>query len=340
MKMGKLLKKLLVAVGVLAAWEIGSTWWEQRKFARGSDYWQVYYDQATVDFAAQNCQSHMIVSTGVKIHLDVYPVADPNAPVIIFNHGAAGYCRLFVGLAQRFHQRGYTVMLPDQRGQGLSGGRRGDYTIAECAQNIVDVATWAKARFGGPVFLAGGSVGGALSYYAASAGASIEAIACLNLFDFGNGLDGLRISRLAPIAQYPQLAAILRMGFEWLKPLYWLRLPFNWFGAFDKLMDARDVDFQANWDADPIPPRLISLRALASNLNTSPAVPFESNQIPTLVINQALDQMVAIEVTRGNFERLAGNKRYLEIPFGHWSSQPEFWDLIVEACDDWFQPYK
>lgn len=337
MKFDSVLKKIVFVTGVAAAWEFGNTWWEKKKIQQGSSYWQAYFDQATVEFAEQNRQMHSIISTGVKIHIDIYPAPNSDAPVIIFNHGGAGYCRLFVALAQRFNARGYTVILPDQKGQGLSGGRRGDYTITECTQNIVDVAIWARARYAGPIFMAGGSVGGGLTYYAAVAEAPVDAIACLNLFDFGNGLDGLQISRLAPVAKYPQLAALLRAGFELLKPLYRLRVPFNWLGAFDKLMDTRDAVFQAQWDADPIPPRLISLRALASNLNTSPTVSFEENQIPTLVINQALDQMVEIGVTQQNFERLSGEKSYLEVPFGHWSSQPEFWDMIVQACDDWFQ---
>ena len=54
--------------------------------------------------------------------------------MLIFNHGAAGYCRLFAALALAYYDRGYTVILPDQRGQGLSGGRRGDYTVAECPE--------------------------------------------------------------------------------------------------------------------------------------------------------------------------------------------------------------
>jgi alpha-beta hydrolase superfamily lysophospholipase len=337
MKINKLIKTFLLASGALAVWEITIAWLEKNKFELGATYWQTYFDSPTVEKSEQIRQVFSIESTGAQIHIDVYPGSNPDAPVVIFNHGAAGYCRLFVVLTQRFNARGYTVVLPDQKGQGLSGGRRGDYTITECTQNIVDVAKWARARYAGPIFMAGGSVGGGLTYYAAVAGAPVDAIACLNLFDFGNGLDGLQISRLAPVAKYPQLAALLRAGFELLKPLYWLRVPFNWFGAFDKLMDARDTVFQAQWDADPVPPRLISLRALASNLNTSPAVPFEANQIPTLVINQALDQMVAISITRQNYERLAGEKSYLEVPFGHWSSQPEFWNMIVQACDEWFQ---
>jgi hypothetical protein len=124
-----------------------------------------------------------------------------------------------------------------------------------------------------------------------------------------------------------------------LKPFHSLRIPFNWLGAFNRLMDERDAVFQAQWDADPIPPRLVSLRSLTSNMSTSPAVPFEQNRAPVLVLNQGLDRMVNASVTRDNYERLGGPKRYLELPFGHWSNQPEFWETIVQAADEWFKEH-
>jgi alpha-beta hydrolase superfamily lysophospholipase len=304
-----------------------------------TDYWRIYYDGKVAERSDKIREENKIQSTGVDIHVDVYANPNSNAPVIIFNHGAAGYCRLFVPLALSFYERGYSVVLPDQIGQGLSGGRRGDYTISECVQNIVDVAHWAKNRFRTPLFMAGGSVGGALTYYAAVSGAPANAIACLNLFDFGNGIDGLKVSCLAFLARYTAIVKTLKTVMALLKPVYGLRIPFSWLGAFDKLMDERDGVFQSRWDADPVPPRLVSLRSLASNMDTSPAVPFEKNQMPVLVINQSLDKMVDANVTRQNYKRLTGTNRYLEVPFGHWSSQPEFWDTIVTACDEWFRKH-
>lgn len=301
-----------------------------------SDYWHVYYAPEVIKRGEALREEFSIRSTGVDIHVDVYARPEPHAPVVIFNHGAAGYCRLFLQLALSFYERGYTVVLPDQRGQGLSAGRRGDYTIAECVQNIVDVAHWAKLRFQAPLFMAGGSVGGALTYYAAAAAAPVDALACLNLFDFGNAVDGLAISRLAFLASSTVISGVFKRVMACLRPFYRLRIPFNWLGAFDKLMDARDAEFQAQWDADPVPPRLVSIGSLASNMHTSPAVPFEENRIPVLVINQSLDKMVDSKVTRRNYERLNGPKRYLEVPFGHWSSQPEFWEALVQNCDTWF----
>ncbi|MDZ4165265.1 MAG: alpha/beta fold hydrolase [Smithellaceae bacterium] len=304
-----------------------------------TDYWRIYYEGMVAERSDKIREEIEIQSTGVNIHLDVYQNPDSDAPVVIFNHGAAGYCRLFVPLALSFYERGYTVVLPDQRGQGLSGGRRGDYSISECVQNIVDVAHWAKNRFCTPLFMAGGSVGGALTYYAAAAGAPANAIACLNLFDFGNGIDGIRISRVAFLARYTAIVKMFKAGMALLKPLHGLRIPFNWLGAFDKLMDERDAEFQSQWDADPIPPRLVSLRSLASNMTAAPAISFEENPVPVLVINQSLDKMVDMGVTRHNYERLRMPKRYLEVPFGHWSSQPEFWETIVQSCDEWFSEY-
>jgi alpha-beta hydrolase superfamily lysophospholipase len=191
------------------------------------EYWRTYYDKTTIERSCRLRQEARIPSTGVRLHLDVYSNPDSWAPVIIFNHGAAGYCRIFVQLALSFYDLGYTVVLPDQRGQGLSGGRRGDYTIAECVQNIVDVVHWAKDRFRTPLFMAGGSVGGALTYYAAAAGAPTQAIACLNLLDFGNGIDGLKISRFASLTRYTSVASAVNKLAGFLAPFYRLRIPFS-----------------------------------------------------------------------------------------------------------------
>ena len=67
--------------------------------------------------------------------------------------------------------------------------------------------------------------------------------------------------------------------------------------AFDKLMGARDREFQFQWDTDPVPPR-------------------------------------SVNFTKRNYERLSEPKRYLDVPFGHWSSQPEFWETIAQSCNE------
>ena len=116
-----------------------------RRLHTGYEHWRNYYDEETLARGDALREVHAIRSAGATIHIDAYPHPEPHAPVVLFNHGAAGYCRHFVRLALSYHDRGYTVVLPDQAGQGLSGGRRGDYSIAEATQNIVDAAPYLEA---------------------------------------------------------------------------------------------------------------------------------------------------------------------------------------------------
>jgi predicted alpha/beta-fold hydrolase len=211
-----MIKGKLVKMGLKAVTGVGVSAYRVKQHDRQAvtetarNYWQTYYDRNTVLRSNELRQEFYINSSGVQIHLDVYERPEKNAPVIVFNHGGAGYCRLFVEVALMFYDLGYTVVLPDQRGQGFSGGVRGDYTIAEITQNVRDTVKWAKNRYDSPIFMAGGSVGGALTYYGAVAGGDVEAIACLNLFDFGNGQDGMAISRLAFLSPYPVAVNLMR----------------------------------------------------------------------------------------------------------------------------------
>lgn len=47
--------------------------------------------------------------------------------------------------------------------------------------------------------------------------------------------------------------------------------------------------------------------------------------------------MVAPAITRRNYERLGGSKRYVKLDYGQWSSASAFWDAVVVTCDAWFR---
>lgn len=300
------------------------------------DHWRVYHDETTLDKADRLLRRHAVRSTGVTLNVDAYEQPAEAAPVLIFNHGGGGYSRLFVGLALALHARGYTVLVPDQYGQGLSEGKRDDFVLGMFVQNIIDVAQWAAERYAGPLVMAGGSLGGALTYYAAAGGAPVRAIACHNLYDFGTPHDGLAVSRLAPVAGLPvipELMAAFTRGLAALMP--GLPLPYRMLGKFDKMVDERTAPGMfAQWAADPYPIRRIRLRTMASMLSTPPAVPLEANTLPVLVINQTLDEMVDPAVTRRNYDRLGGPKQYAEIAYGHWAMGTAFneeWASLVDA---------
>lgn len=308
-----------------------------------STYWHCYHPPALLARACSVMQTVHVQSTGVELHIDLYPQPDKSAPVLLLNHGGGGYGGMFVGLALAFHELGYTVVVPDQKGQGRSGGALGDFTVAETVQNIVDVCTWARQEYQGKLLLCGGSLGGGLTYAAAallaSRGEPPVAIVCLNLFDFADPHTGLALTRLALLAKIPGMASLsqlLTRSLAHIAPK--LRLPYRPMAKFKHLVDERDLaqGFYAKWLADPLTLRTVTSRYIASMLDTAFAIPLEENiQVPVLVINQKRDKMVSPQLTRDTFQRLSGNKTYVEIDWGHFSLQPAFIDTLCHVGKEW-----
>jgi alpha-beta hydrolase superfamily lysophospholipase len=290
-----------------------------------TDYWRNYFDEATIARSDALRREETIQSTGVSIQMDVYEQSDRSAPALLVNHGAGGYSRIFLPVTLALHERGYTVIAPNQRGQGYSEGERGDFTIGQFVQNIIDVTHWARARYSGAQFLLGGSVGSGLVYNAAAEGAHAEAIICHNLYDFGSVDDTIALSRFAALRHIPGIPALAAAGIRLSAGLVpGLRLPFHALGKFKAMVDARDTHFYAIWKKDPLPIRSVSLRYLRSTFTTPAQIPFEANTRPILVINPVRDTMVSPSVTRRNYDRLGGPKQYVEIDYGHWATGPDF----------------
>lgn len=308
-------------------------------------YWHCYFSAADVARASALIQPRSLRSTGVELHIDLYPQANRDAPVLVFNHGGGGYAKLFVLLALAFHERGYTVVVADQKGQGDSGGDFGDFTITEATQNIVDVARWARSEFGGPVFLGGASVGGGLTYAAAAtmakAGDPPAAVLCHNLYDFGDPRTGLEFTRFAWLARIPLLPRLMASGTRLLAALLpRLRLPYRPLANFRAMLDERDTasGFYERWQADPHSLRTVTARYFASVTGTQAAIALEQNaQVPVLVTNPTRDRMVRPAVTRASYERLGGPRSYAELDYGHYSLQPGFTQRLVDLADDWFR---
>lgn len=300
-------------------------------------YWQNYFDEATIARSNALRQEMTIHSTGVNIHMDVYEQLDKSAPTLIVNHGAGGYSRIFLQLILMMYERGYTVIAPNQRGQGYSEGDRGDFTVGQFVQNIVDVTQWARAHYSGAVFLFGGSVGSGLVYNAADS-APIDAVICHNLYDFGSIHDTIAMSRFAALRHIPGYPALMSATIRVLAGLMpGLRLPFRALGKFKAMVDERDTQFYAIWKHDPLPIKSVSLRYLQSTFTTPARIPFEANTRTILVINPTRDKMVSPAVTKRNYERLGGPIQYVEIDYGHWATGEAFVNEYIRIVDDYLQ---
>ena len=309
-----------------------------------SPYWYCYYPFDIVARAERIRCSHFIQSTGVNLHIDVYERSEPNAPVFIFNHGGGGYSGLFVSLALAFYDLGYTVLLPDQKGQGRTSIEKvkGDFTLDEAAQNIADVAQWARHRYAGPIFMGGGSLGSGITYHAITKGAPVEAIATLQLYDFGDPKTALYLSRFNVLAGIPGVPWIIQFFIGLLEKLFpKLRIPYRPIARWHNMLDERDLStgFFKKWSNDPYTLKSLTVHALASLFKSPAKQSMEYNQIPFLVINTMRDKMISPEVTIQSYERLAGPKKYVELDWGHFSLCPEFLQDFVTLADSWFRQY-
>jgi len=305
-----------------------------------ADYWRIYHAPEALKRSDELRQIYSIQSTGVNLHIDAYEQENANAPVLIFNHGAGGYSRLFIPLILEIYDAGYTVVLPDQRGQGLSEGKRGDFTISQMVQNIVDVTHWAHDKYKGKLFIAGASQGGGLAYFAGVADTPITAMICHNLYDFSNAKNSLALSRFSPFAVIPGIPTFVKHFMQVsARILPNLKLNVMLLARFEKMVDERATDFYGQYKADPYPIRAFNLRYMASTFNTKPKVKLEDNTIPTLVINQTRDKMVSPKATRVNYERLGGQKVYAEIDYGHWAMGHGFEQEWVAHADKFMKQF-
>jgi pimeloyl-ACP methyl ester carboxylesterase len=319
------------AVGALALREQVQRRVEARHFAAGRDYWQLAFPQDYIQWADAHLTNYRIPSGPLGINLDVYMQPQRTAPTVVIVHGLMTYGRLFLPMVRGFFERGYTVVCPDLPGNGFSGGVRGDSPVGQATAALVDAVYWARHRFDGPLYLLGISLGGAVAYAAAAAGAKVAALACLDLFTFDDH-DALRHN-----TKTPQLIALLPILRALAMPFGWVRLPTRWLNSMEHVVTAEEAHLVQTWFADPMLPRQMTLRTIVSAGYTPPAMPLEHNTIPVLVLNQEHDQVLNPAVTRAAFARLGGPKKYVELAASpHWSFAQTFTDRIVDESDAWF----
>jgi alpha-beta hydrolase superfamily lysophospholipase len=177
--------------------------------------------------------------------------------VVVLIHGLGEHSGRYAHVAEAFNQAGYSVLAPDLRGHGGSGGKRGHFPSYDVvADDIQRTFAEASARYPGlPQFLYGHSLGGALVLYytlkrqpairgviATSPGlavgtpvpaAKLAAAKVLNrltpTLTMGNGLDlgnlshdpAVQAAYIADPNNHPHISA--RLGMELIQNGAWIR---------------------------------------------------------------------------------------------------------------------
>lgn len=96
---------------------------------------------------------------GLKLHARCLPGTGERAALLIHGYRSS-WENDFAGIADWYIDRGFTVILPDQRGQGGSEGAEVTYGICE-RRDAVAWAEYAHEKFGGQLWIHGISMGAA-----------------------------------------------------------------------------------------------------------------------------------------------------------------------------------
>jgi non-heme chloroperoxidase len=120
-------------------------------------------DLRKVDYSALPAPATITARDGTPLAVRVYPSA--GTTVILAIHGSSANGRYYHPLAQYLSTRGKaSVYVPDLRGHGASGGRRGDVDhVGQLEDDVADVlAIIRRERPGARIVLLGHSAGGGL----------------------------------------------------------------------------------------------------------------------------------------------------------------------------------
>ncbi|MFK7992208.1 MAG: alpha/beta fold hydrolase [Sandaracinaceae bacterium] len=238
--------------------------------ARGSDPWFDDFTPASITGGAG------------RLHLDVRAAEGARATVV-FVPGTNAYALLYGELLRALSDRRLNVVGLDPRGHGRSDGLRGSYTLSELIDDLDAAVTYARRRFGGPVFVAGSSQGGITAFYYAAMHDDVAGALCHNIADLDDP-ESVRCMR------HPGLGAQLRPFLPRLAELA-PEFPVPMCAYLDLASEpVRGAGSAADiLLSDPLTVPFIRLRALASLARGPIRDPGRQIRCPVLVLHAGAD---------------------------------------------------
>ncbi len=228
--------------------------------------------------------------------------------IIIFTPGTNAYALLYGEFLIRLADAGYRVVAYDPRCHGMSTGVNGSYTIPELIDDLLKLTENIVAENSLPLFLAGSSQGGIVSFYAAAEAqkraekenqkSMITGIICHNIAELDKP-DAVELTR------FPFISKLLK------KPL---TLAAKWFPEFPVSMmlylnlKIEPVKFMGNaWEIiqhDKLLVDIIRLKTLASLGNTPLPVLIEKVNTPVFILQAGNDTIFKTGYIQRLFQRL------------------------------------
>jgi len=272
---------------------------------------------------ALECLEHAwLPYRGLRIHVEVHPVADASATFVIV-HGLGDHGRRQLGLAAALAEHGYAAVVVDRQGHGISEGRRGDAPLEDDLGVLELALRFARQRCGGPVVILGDSLGGIMSWYLLTREPDAEAAVC----------HCIGHADVHPDASFRYKQPLLR-GLGKLAPR--ARVSVRQVADYDHVSVDPITKRYFDDEVDGLFNFTVSARSAASYLGFRPRIPWERVVTPTLVMIGAADGLVTPEFTRACFERARPPlAEYVSVPAAGHQLFLDHLDVAMPPLFDW-----
>jgi fermentation-respiration switch protein FrsA (DUF1100 family) len=135
-----------------------------------------FRDRVQQQFQAKVSDVSLSAEDGAQLRAWYVVPPKPNGEAVVLLHGIAGNRIDPSGLGDIFLKQGYSVLLPDSRGHGESGGRIATYGILE-RDDVRRWVGWVRQRDPGCTYLLGESMGAAIGLQATEVTPDLCAVA-------------------------------------------------------------------------------------------------------------------------------------------------------------------
>jgi alpha-beta hydrolase superfamily lysophospholipase len=300
-----------------------------------NEYFDGLMEKLGISHVKGSWEDEWIESEGIKLYAPVF-TAGEGKPTVVYIPGTSVYALCYVEIMYGLQQEGFNVVGFDPKGQGRSGGGRGDYTIMEHVGNARSACAYARERFKGPVVVMGSSQGGIEAFYLAATDEPVAGCVCHNIADLTDP-ESVRLTRFGPGKKkgaqapstgktdkkpVPRAAVIAARGAVNMLQAAARITP----GAkvpIASYLDLKSEPMRAFGNAwefllqDPMALKAITLRAAASLAGTEIPRPIEEIKTPILVLHSSLDHIFPEDYIMTLYNRLTCEKEikiYPELP--------------------------
>jgi pimeloyl-ACP methyl ester carboxylesterase len=259
----------------------------------------------------------------------------PGDPVMVFVPGTSVYALLYIEYMYKLSRQGFNVVGFDPRGHGMSGGKRGSYTLGGLAEDARAVIDHAIKVYGDKAAISGSSQGGMTAFYCAAADSRLKAAICHNVIA-PDEPDNYRMTRWPsfyrrPLAMLPFLRPVVD------SPLGELMVPISAYLDLKAEPTRMLPDVGKFLKEDPLAVNSVSLAALAS-LGASPmARRVEDIETPVMAIHAGQDNIFPEDYVRRVYERLNCEKEFVYLPDAPHLVMIDYVDTILPPIVEWLK---